>query len=450
MFVEKGKKIALIVGTVVLPGLVVGSVFVVTNNTFNMSKADTYSITLNNDNQPTLTNGEGTMTDDKNVTWEYHNASANANGHVTLNSDSYFGVSSITDWGITAIGSVTANFTIGSGSEGLWLLKSTDGVEWHECEILTSGQASTGANNWRYIRFYNYQSTVNISSVSVGYSCTGTTSTDDVDSAVLGNVISAGPASGSTATLTASQETTSVSPKSAGGEAVRFTKGGSGSTEIVFGFNQSYTLKDVTHQKIEFDIWTTNISYGKTIEVLNTDGSYTSSKFTAASGLHASNPTDSYVWTSLGNSWYHAELPCTLLYTDISGYNNNDLPSTSNGKKQFNAIRINAGGCVIDNLRVGSSACELGNYNSSTYKPAVNEVLWVKTSWVGKIYPAECNVTFDDDTMAERIPLTDPKLNNGSPFYVKILKSGTIAFTVTVVCGYNHRSQTVTKSITTK
>lgn len=440
MLLEKGKKIALIVGTVVLPGLVVGSVFVATNNTFNMSKADTYSITLNNDNQPTLTNGEGTMTDDKNVTWEYHNASANANGHVTLNSDSYFGVSSSTTWAITAISSVTVTFT---GNE-LWLLKSVDGITWHEVETLTSGQACTGANNWRYIRFYSYASTINVTSVIIGYSCTGTTPTDDVDGAVVGNVVT-------TSGLTASQETTSVSPNSVGGEAVRFTKNqGANSTSLTLGFGKTYTLRDVAYQKVEFDIWTQNINYGRTIELLNSDGSYTSSKITAPDPSKPASVEPlsycPYVWTSLGNNWYHIDLPMSPFVSLISGYDKDDIPSNSVLNSQFDAIRINAGNCVIDNLRLGSSACDLGNYNSATYVPTVGKVLWIKTSWVGKLYPEDVQITFDDDTMAERILLTDPKLKNGSPFYVRLLAAGTVTVTVSVVSGYNRRTQTVSRT----
>ena len=288
----KGKALTLIVGTIVVPGMVVGALFASSKTAFKPSKANGLSIVLDDNLQPSLDNtGAGTMVDEKGVTWEYHNASDNPSGHIILNSDSYFGVSPSTTWGITAITSVEATFT---GSD-LWLLKSTDGIVWHEAEILTSGQATSSANKWRYIRFYNYSSTVSITSVTIEYDCSGISAPEDIDSAKVGNVIT-------TTGLNYSSETSSLSPNSVGGEAVRFTKSGSGSTTLTIGFNESYTLQDVAYAKIEFDIWTTNVNYGKTIEVLNTDGSYTSSKFTAASGLHDSNPTNSYVWSSLGNS----------------------------------------------------------------------------------------------------------------------------------------------------
>ncbi len=440
----KKSLLAKIIGSV-LSTIAAGSVvFAVANNANDLkklspSKASAYSVALNSANSPVLSGGSATRVDDKNVTWEYYNASDYADGHVTLNSDSYFGISSSTDWGYTAIEGVTVNFS----GDDLWLLKSVDGVTWHECETLTSDVTSHKADSWRYVRFYNYSDSVDINSVIIDYNCSGISATEDVDSAVIGNVIA-------TDGLSYSRETTDLSPNSDGGEAVRFTKSGNRSTTLTIGFNESHTLKDVAYDKIEFDIWTTNVSYGKNIEVLNSDGSYTSSKLTAASGLHTANPTDSYVWTSLGNNWYHAELPITALVSLISGYGTKDLPSKTTLNKQFNAIRINAGNCVIDNLRIGSSACELGTYNSATYKPVVGEIFWVKTSWVGKLYAEDVEITFSDDTMARHIPLSDPNLKNGSPFYIELLGSGTFTVYVSIVCGYNHRTQTTSRTVTVK
>ena len=92
----------------------------------------------------------------------------------------------------------------------------------------------------------------------------------------------------------------------------------------------------------------------------------------------------------------------------------------------------------------------MGTYNSSTYQPSVGEIFWVKTSWVGTLYAEDVVITFSDDTMARRIPLSDPKLKNGSPFYIELLQSGSVDVTVTVVCGYNHRIQTTTRTVTVK
>ena len=306
----------------ILSTVLAGSVVFVTlyqsSSQMTKSYASAYTDVLNVGNSPTLSAGSGTMVDSRGVQWEYYNAANLGGGHVQLNPNGYCGISANSDYGITGIEEITANFTT-AGAE-LWLLKSTDGTTWHECEPLASGVPSESANKWRYIRFYNYSednNPINLNSVSIGYGCSGISSSEDVDSAIIGNVIK-------TEGLSYSRETTDLSPNSDGGEAVRFTKSGSGSTTLTIGFNESYTLKDVAYEKIEFDIWTTNVSYGKNIEVLNSDGSYTSSKLTAASGLHTANPTDSYVWTSLGNNWYHAELPITALISLISGYGTKD------------------------------------------------------------------------------------------------------------------------------
>ena len=454
MILEKGKKAFLIIGSVLLPVLAAGAIFVGSNNTIRPSSAASPT-TLNSSNRPTLSNGAGSMIDDKEVTWEYYHAVDNPTGHISLQHNGYVGVSSSSQWGYTRITNVVVNYTAGSLGE-LWLLKSVNGVDWYEAKLLkkvdddtSSSASSTEANNWRYIRLYFYDATENemidINSVSISYDCNSATTVsgpEDVDSALNTNVHT-------TNGLSHSRETSSLSPKSVGGEAVRFTKTGSGATNLTIKFNNTYTFGDTVNNKIEFDIWTQNVLYGKTIEVLNTETSYTSAKITAGGTNTFQNDGDVYIWTALGNNWYHAELPLTQIYTSISGYGGKDLPSDSTRDTQFNAIRINAGNCVIDNLRIVASPCELGIYNGKDYKPSVNEIYWVKTSWAGTLHTKEVIITFSDDTKAERIPLTgDSNLKNGSPFYIKIKASGELTIYVTVVSSYNHTSKSITKTIT--
>ncbi len=316
--------------------------------------------------------------------------------------------------------------------------------------MLKTGEETTSANDWRFVRFYYYADnsghtgSVDIDSISINYTCADhdtKSAPEAIDSAHLSNVVA-------TTGLTATTETANLSPNSDGGEAVRFTKTVTTSTELTFGFNKSYTLGETAYSKIEFDIWTRSVAYGKTIMVLNTDGSYTSTKVSAASGTRKEHPKDSYVWTSIGNNWYHVELPITTVVSLISGYGNKDIPVKNIDQKSFNAIKINASDCIIDNLRIGSSECPLGIYNNPSYKPSVNEIYWVKTSWVGTLYNSECTITFDDDTKARHIPITDPNLKRESPFYAELLKTGNVTITVNVVCGYNHRTQTITNTIT--
>lgn len=87
----------------------IGSVGIVAlNNSVKLTHASAHNITLNIDNSPDLSNGEGTQ-DINGVKWEYYNASENETGHVSLGHQGYAGVASTTDWGYTGIDSITAN-----------------------------------------------------------------------------------------------------------------------------------------------------------------------------------------------------------------------------------------------------------------------------------------------------------------------------------------------------
>lgn len=154
-------------------------------NSVRPTRASAHTITLNNNNSPDLINGEGTN-DLNGVIWEYHNVSNNANGHITINHQGYFGISSSSNWGYTGIEGITANFSSGE----LWLLKSVDGVNWNESAILETGVENNTADNWRYIRFYSYADIIDVSSISFGYSCSGISSAQDVDNAKVNNVLS--------------------------------------------------------------------------------------------------------------------------------------------------------------------------------------------------------------------------------------------------------------------
>lgn len=388
-----------------------------------------YNIVLNHSNAPTLVSGEGTRTDNKGITWEYHNCS-NYSGHVTLNADSYFGISS-SNHGVTGINNLIANF---SGNGELWLLKSVDGINWSEDCILESNISVSTANNYRYIRFYNYSDSINIDSINLNYSCSGISATEDVDSAKASNVLS------TSSNLTYTAEYSDISPNSIGGEAVSFTKTTtSGSTNLIIGFGNVYKLGDIQNAKVEFDMKTSNINYGKTIQLMKNTSSIGS--------LVESSKTNSYKCNNIQDDWYHIEVPITTFVSTISGYKNKDIPATDIENKEINAIKINAGACVIDNLRISSYQCELGIFNNPTYKATVGEIFWVKVSWVGKLYPELVTMTFSGDTLARRIPLNDSNLKHGSPFYIELLDSGSLTITCTVVSGYNRVVHTVQHTI---
>lgn len=434
----KKSLLAKIVGVILGTSIVASTIVAVTTgkslNSFNRSNADVNTIVLNSSNSPTLIDGSATRVDEKNVTWEYSDASDYASGHITLNHQGYFGISSSTDWGYTGISGITANFT---SSNELWLLNSTDGITWDEVESLTSGIETHLSDNWRYIRFYNWSdnnTTINIDSITFHYSCAGTSATEDVDGAKASNVIATSD------NLTYTSEYSEVSPNSIGGEAIRFTKNNNSKTEIVLGFGETYKIGDIQNSKIEFDMKTANINYGKTMQLMLDSATFGSA---IDSSKHSS-----YKCTNIQDDWYHIEVPITAFASTISGYGTKDLPVSNIKNREINGIKINAGTCVIDNLRITASSCELGIFNSSTYTPKVGEAFWLKTSWVGVLHPEQVTMTFSDNTLARKIPLDDPLLTNGSPFYLELLNSGTLTITCKVVCGYNRRVQTIQHTIT--
>ena len=419
-----------------------GSVFFAANSNngfINHLKAVGNMAVLNNSNSPTLSNGSGTIIDSKGVTWEYYNASDYSAGHITLNNGGYFGISAASQYGYTGISELSANFSASSGDE-LWLLKSVDGITWGEDKILEDDTPVYTANNWRYIRFYNYSSSnnpINISSISFSYSCSGISSTEDVDSAKASNVIA------TSSNLTYTAEYSELSPNSIGGEAVSFEKTDTGSTNLTIGFGTTYKVGPVQNAKVEFDMKTSNINYGKYIQLMNNNTSLGSAIY--------SDKSSAYKCTNISGDWYHIELPITTVISTISGIIVNgetkDKPHSDVLNKEFNGIKINAGTCIIDNLRLTQSPCELGIFNNPTYKPSVNEFFWLKVAWVGKLYPEQVTMTFSDDTLARRIPITDENLLHGSPFYIQLLGSGSLTVTCTVVSGYNRAVHTVQHTI---
>lgn len=413
------------------------SIVAINNNhssLINKLNAVGHTLTLGNNNSPVLSNGEGTVVDDKGVTWEYSNASDYSQGHIKLNHQGYFGISSTSQYGYTGINELSVNFN--SHDNELWLLKSVDGLNWCEDCILESNESVVSANNWRYIRFYNYSSnnsSIDINSMSLTYSCTGISATEDVDSAKASNVIA------TSSNLSYSAEYNELSPYSIGGEAVRFEKIDTGNTDLTLGFGQTYKVGPTQNAKVEFDMKTSNINYGKSITLMN-NGS------TLGSTIY-SNKGTSYKCDNIQDDWYHIEVPITTFISTISGYNGKDKPHTGVENKEYNSIKINAGTCIIDNLRITSTQCDLGIFNNPTYKPSVGEAFWLKVSWVGKLYPEQVTMSFSDNTLARRISLDDPLLTNGSPFYIELLGSGTVTVICTVVSGYNRAVHTVQHTI---
>ena len=110
----------------------------------------------------------------------------------------------------------------------------------------------------------------------------------------------------------------------------------------------------------------------------------------------------------------------------------------------INGIKINAGSCVIDNLRINTTTCPAGVYNNPGFKIYAGTVFWFKVGWVGKL--RSCTFEISGDATGRQTPVTDPNLLHGSPFYVEWLTAGKATIEATLVVGYNKQVITTKRS----
>ena len=447
MVLGKGKTAILIIGSVLLPASVAGALFFASTKTLSLSKADTYSITLNQSAQPTLdSSGAGTLdvetTNGNEITWEYSNAESYVSGHVSLKHQGYVGISSGSDFGITGISGLTVNFV--SNNNELWLLKSTDGVTWNEDHILESGTLTSTANNWRYIRLYNWSdnnTAININSINVSYSCDQSlrneSAKENIDNARAANVL--GKSDNLTATDVAGRDT----------KAISFAKSNNSSSYAIISLGTTCTLDDIKYKKVEFD-------YYKVNTVPNTQLSYPSIQLYkdasktvgSAQSYEPAKGKTHYKITVLGNDWYHIEMPVSALAPTISGYK---IPSTGKWEdtaaktnQEVNAVKLSVGTCIIDNLIISSSPTALGIFNNGTsFNTTDEKPYWFKVAWTGEFY--SCTFSFDTP-IAEQVTWDNTTCK--SPFYVRGLNTGDVIVTATLVVGYNRQTLTISNTIT--
>ena len=92
----------------------------------------------------------------------------------------------------------------------------------------------------------------------------------------------------------------------------------------------------------------------------------------------------------------------------------------------------------------------LGLYNGSS-SVGLNKVYWIKVAGTGVLH--SCTMTYEiinpaqDDPgtpIVEQVPLTDPDLMNGSPFYIKGKRKGKVKVTVHIVNRYNRQQVSIT------
>ena len=418
----------------------IGSVGIVAlNNSVKLTHASAHNITLNIDNSPDLSNGEGTQ-DINGVEWEYYNASENETGHVTIGHQGYAGVASTTDWGYTGVDSITANFT--ANDNELWLLTSYDGIEWNEEQTLVSGQEVTNVKNWRYLRFYNWSDennlnrNIDITSINIGYECSGNTATEDIDNAR--EVIN--KSDNLTWTTTTGREHT----------ALEFTKSGKSSSWAIIGLKQVYYLKDIRYKTVEFDYYKPDFDPEK--PVYPSIQLYKNETTTLGSSQDYSSAKSHYKVTELPNGWHHIQVPISALAPTISGYKTSvkwedtavQLEDNKHNPTTVSAVKLTVGTCIIDNLRFGSNMETLGMFNNGfSFNMNDEKPYWFKVAWAGEFH--SCTMTFEP-AIAEQVAWDNTICK--SPFYIRGLQTGSVEVTATIVCGYNRQTKTIKKTIT--
>ena len=441
----------------------------VSSKSFMMNlSANNYSVALNHNNAPTLNNGEGTRLDDKNITWEYHNASNSANGHVSISNEGYVGISSSSIYGYTGIDGLTINFTANEGSE-LWLLLSYDGVDWFESEMLTSNTETHAADNWRYIRFYCYDAgnnSININSINFSYVCTGGISgTDDVDYATVENVVS-------TLNLDASEETTIRSPVSNNKEkstkAVKLTLQdnvpNSGSRYVIFGI-PSTTLNKVKSYMLTFDYY-----HREKRDPAKTDRGYPTTKMAAIKKndwqqIGTGRTKNSPVWscTPINDDWWHVECYVAGIVqlgdngpnTVIDGIAIND-PNIYTYTYEGVETR---GFFVVDNLRLvittpkaaitnNWTAVKINPIVDPTANPKVDDRYYIRENYIGYLHDATYTLNKLDENVDARIYFSTEK-NGNKLTYIEGLEPGQITVTITYVLGYTHQTVTISTATLT-
>ncbi len=434
MVLASKKKFFIIAGLTILPLVMAEVALISSRASIKPTIASAYHFDLDENNSPELTDGEGTWTEERrNVTWEYHNASDNPNGHITLNHQGYFGVSSTTVNGLTGVENVTATFSGGENSE-LWLLKSLDGTDWHETVKITSGNTIAECVGWRYIRFYYHDGNatatpLNISSVVVGYSCAGESISEDADRAHLENVQNP-------TNTTVETETTNVSPLDGSTKAIKCTVT-SGSPSVDIMLEQTYTLGQIAARKVTFDLYRINSTRKPNVQLLYIDPDTHNVKTVGGSIGPVAGKTQ-YMDNKIGDTdWLHIEVYINVLAKTVCL--KRDSPNSVN--QPINAFRLLYIHGIVDNARIGSNKTEtVGIYNNG-FSFVKGDNYWIKLCWVGYLHSVDMTVTGE----GAGHQCTEP---NGY-FYVHGDEAGTIIVELTITVGYDrhilhYTSQTLT------
>ncbi len=392
----KKKKILLVFGTISLSAVAVCGLILGSNNESLFSRAEQNDlvITLNSSNSPTLSSGSGSMVDAKGVKWEYSKASSLASGHVTLNNGGYMGVAADAAYGITGISSLTANFTKDDSAE-LWLATSYNGTTWYEGELLVSGQVSTVANNWRYVRLCSYDTNevgIDISSVIINFSCSGISASDDVDAAAnFSNLTYISD------NLSSSEET-SIGSTDDSKHAIRLTN----ITETTYGKNHNFkislgetlTYSTAKSKTIELDYYYAEKSpdgNGQPQFQILSEGNHTLS---ASKTISSSSNPDFY--STLKEGWWHIAIPVSAFFDSVED------TQTIGGIRVFdyniyNTAEEIGGFVVVDNLRIVNGIPSVV-FDATTLYVNMSETVAIEPTISGTVHSK--SFVSEDETIA--------------------------------------------------
>ena len=235
--------------------------------------------------------------------------------------------------------------------------------------------------------------------------------------------------------LTASTETSIVSPRNESIEAVKFintagTQTKSHSFNIMF--DRDYILDEIKDKKIEFDYYHAQKRQQKGKGLPKVQLLYNNSgKGNTQGGGEAVNDKSPFLLTNIDENWWHIEYFITALCPTMTDHGDTGIPLSQkiNGVKvtddaiyDFNSTTAFI---VVDNAKFCSvPSARLGLFNrTNTF--AVNGYYWMKVCWSGELN--SCVITSSDETVA--IHDTD---STKSPFYIKCLKVGTVTITATL------------------
>ena len=273
----------------------------------------------------------------------------------------------------------------------------------------------------------------------------------DTDFALFSNV-------GTLKNVTASKET-SLTQGSA--EAIRITNvpGARGDHIINVSLDRFYAMEEIRFYKFEFDYYHRykREQYTKgfpTVSFTN-NGTVLGSE---QGGADTINSKSAFFATDIDENWWHLEYYIFANIPTLASHQDKPIPLN----KTINGVRINdktmfdyngtTAYAVIDNMKFSSEPISrLGIFNRWTSDKA-GKWFWFKVAFAGELH--SCVLSSSDNEIAvpefsadDTVSTTAP-FPNGSPFYFKLLKAGTVTLTATLEVGDNHEILTISNTIT--